>query len=217
MDVDHDEAHSRGCDVGDVDPQRVRHGIRQVRNRRAAPMVLAGLEVRREALGPELAADARLLEPAERAAELEHEAVDGVGAGAHRVGRPRGAACGVGGPHRAGQAVVGVVGDADRVVDVVVGDHRQHRAEDLLLGDRHLVVDVDEDGRLDVPARGRARAGGRRRRRPSRPLPGPWRCSPRPGRAGARRRAGRRRSRGRADRRPAAGPPRRTARRRRSS
>ena len=56
------------------------------------------------------------------------------------------------GPHRARQAVVGVVGDGHGVVVGVVGDERQHRAEDLLLGDRHRVVDVGEQGRLDVPA-----------------------------------------------------------------
>jgi hypothetical protein len=58
----------------------------------------------------------------------------------------------VGGPHAAGQAVLGVVGDAHGVVLVLVGDDDQHRAEDLLLGDPHRVVDVGEDGRRDVVA-----------------------------------------------------------------
>ena len=38
------------------------------------------------------------------------------------------------------------------ILVVVVGDDRQHRAEDLLLGDGHRVVDVGEDGRLHVVA-----------------------------------------------------------------
>ena len=36
--------------------------------------------------------------------------------------------------------------------DVVVRDHREHRAEDLLLRDAHAVVDVGEHRRLHVPA-----------------------------------------------------------------
>ena len=35
---------------------------------------------------------------------------------------------------------------------VVVGDEREDRPEDLLLGDGHRVVDVGEQRRLDVPA-----------------------------------------------------------------
>src|SRR6185436_3801115 len=52
----------------------------------------------------------------------------------------------------AGQAVVAGVGDAHGVVDVVERDHGEHRPEDLLLGDAHLVVHVGEDGGLHVPA-----------------------------------------------------------------
>src|SRR5277367_5162605 len=44
----------------------------------------------------------------------------------------------------AGQAVRAVVGNPDRVFLVVERDHAQHRAEDLLLGDGHLVVDIGE-------------------------------------------------------------------------
>src|ERR1700742_3007972 len=46
--------------------------------------------------------------------------------------------------HVAGQPVHAVVGDPDRVLFVVERNDRQHRPEDLLLGDGHLVVDVDE-------------------------------------------------------------------------
>jgi hypothetical protein len=60
----------------------------------------------------------------------------------------------VGRPDRAAEAVVGIVGDLDRVVLVLVRvlDDRQHRAEDLLLGDRRLVVHVGEDRGLNEPA-----------------------------------------------------------------
>src|ERR1700683_4730146 len=34
------------------------------------------------------------------------------------------------------------------------GDHDEDRPEDLLLSDRHGVIDVGEEGRLDVPALG---------------------------------------------------------------
>ncbi len=68
------------------------------------------------------------------------------------------------GEHAAGQAVLTVVGDPDRrrrrrrsgITD-------EHRAEDLLLRDRHRVVHVGEQRRLDVEALSRW-AGGRRRR-----------------------------------------------------
>ena len=53
---------------------------------------------------------------------------------------------------------------ADRVLLVVVGDDRQHRPEDLLLRDRHVVAHVGEDRRLHevaaVEALGRLRAAG---------------------------------------------------------
>src|SRR5207248_2667102 len=39
--------------------------------------------------------------------------------------------------------------DAHRFVLVVVGHDRQHRTEDLLLGDRHVGADLGEDGGLD--------------------------------------------------------------------
>ena len=39
----------------------------------------------------------------------------------------------------------------------------EHGTEDLLLGDGHVVVDVGEDRRLDVPALGENRSGARHR------------------------------------------------------
>src|SRR4051812_18565195 len=109
------------------------------------------LEVLGEALGPELAPETRVLEAAEGRREVHAHAVHAVGAGAHAA-RDVDAGLRVAGPHRAREAVVGVVGDAHRIVDVVVGDDRQDGTEDLLLGDGHRVVDVGEDRRLDVPA-----------------------------------------------------------------
>ena len=50
------------------------------------------------------------------------------------------------------QAVGRVVGDADRVVDVVVADHAEDRAEDLVSGCGVVVVGQVEDRRLEVVA-----------------------------------------------------------------
>src|SRR4029450_11703726 len=52
------------------------------------------------------------------------------------------------------QAVPRVVGDAHGVVLVGVGDDAEDRAEDLLAGHPHGVVDVAEDGRHHVPPLG---------------------------------------------------------------
>src|SRR5437899_7529760 len=103
-----------------------------------------------EALWPVLAADPTALEAAVGGGEVEHVLVDGVGSGADATGDVE-ALVDVGGVHGAGQAVVAVVGDRHRVGLVVEGDHRHHWTEDLLPGDPHGVVDVDEHGRFDVP------------------------------------------------------------------
>src|SRR5687767_5977019 len=92
------------------------------------------LEVGGQALGPALAAHTGLLEPAERGAGLEHEAVDVEGAGADALGHVQADAGPVGGPDRTGEAVAGVVGDGHGVVHVLEGDGRDDRPEDLLLG-----------------------------------------------------------------------------------
>src|ERR1700741_269217 len=42
------------------------------------------------------------------------------------------------------KTVFGVVGNADRFVLGVVGDHTEHRAENLFLGDGHVVFHMDE-------------------------------------------------------------------------
>ena len=110
-----------------------------------------GLEEGHEPFLAALAADARLLEPAERDAEVGAERVVPTVPGAELAGHGTGAV-GVGGEHRGVEAVDRVVGDADRVVLVGGGDHAEHRTEDLLLRDRRRVVDVAEHRRLDEPA-----------------------------------------------------------------
>src|SRR4051812_36650262 len=92
-----------------------------------------------------LAADPGALEAAERRAHVEGVPVDAVGAGADLFGDLV-AVIDVRRPHRSGEAVVAVVGDLDRLLLGVVGDHRQDRAEDLLLRDRHLGLHVGEYG-----------------------------------------------------------------------
>src|SRR5262245_52814606 len=73
------------------------------------------LDVLVDALGPELAAHPRLLEAAERAAEVEDQAgVDRDATRAH-ARTEVGGVIGVGRPHRAAQAVRRVVGDRDGV------------------------------------------------------------------------------------------------------
>jgi len=55
-------------------------------------------------------------------------------------------------PDGPAEPVLGVVGDPDGILLAVVGDHREHRSEDLLTGDRLIVGDIGEDGRLHEPA-----------------------------------------------------------------
>src|SRR5687768_14857355 len=73
-----------------------------------------GFEVRLEAFRAELAAHARRLEAAERAAEVEREAVDRDRSGADLL-RDLGRAIGVGAPHRSGESVLRIVRDPDGV------------------------------------------------------------------------------------------------------
>ena len=61
--------------------------------------------------------------------------------------------------HVAGEAVGRVVGDPDRVLLVLVGQDREHRPEDLLARDRHVVAHVREHGRPHVVAARRGPPG----------------------------------------------------------
>src|SRR5690349_13947789 len=94
-----------------------------------------GLEVLLEPGNAHLAAEARLLVPAERGVRAEPDApVHRHGPGADPLGhglRP----LEVPGVDRPGEPVVGVVGDADGVVVTVVRDDDEHGPEDLLLGE----------------------------------------------------------------------------------
>src|ERR1700722_960516 len=65
----------------------------------------------------------------------------------HRKGGPD-----VLGPDASRKAVLGVVGDLDRLFLVVESDYREDRAEHFLLRDAHIGLDPGEDGRLDEPS-----------------------------------------------------------------
>ena len=71
----------------------------------------------------------------------------------------------------AAQSVWRLVGEADRFCLVVKWNQAGHRPEDLLLRDRHAIVDIGKDGRKRRNCRGQAHRGARaapNRRRPSR-------------------------------------------------
>ena len=50
------------------------------------------------------------------------------------------------------KTVVGIIGNSDCVLVVVVSDHAKDGTEDLFLGDRHIVRYIHKDGRLDEEA-----------------------------------------------------------------
>ena len=113
---------------------------------------------------PVLPAEAGALEAAERPADVEHRdwltptlpVRSRLGHARPHVRRRRSRRC------RRGRSAESLA-MATASVLVVVGDHGDDRAEDLLLGDRHAVVDVGEEGRLDEVAALVLAAGGRRR------------------------------------------------------
>ncbi len=100
----------------------------------------------------ELAADAGPLE----AAPLGLRHVDVVGVDPDRpvaeAGRDAFGALGIRCPDRAGEAVRGVIPDGDGLVLGHEALDRQHRPEDLILGDAHRARHVGEDGRTVVEA-----------------------------------------------------------------
>src|SRR5690625_3930115 len=114
------------------------------------PQGALGLQILLEAGLTPLPSVAAALVPAERCIEVE-SMVDRHPAGADPAGHRAGLVQ-VGPRNVTGQAILGVVGDLDRFLDVVVAEYAQHRSEDLLTGDRHVVDDVGEDGRFDVVA-----------------------------------------------------------------
>src|SRR5262245_50545913 len=121
-----------------------------------APADVLDLRVFLEPPAPALAADAALLEAAERGVDEVEAVVDPHRAGADAACERHGARR-VTGVDRAAEAVGRVVGDAHRLVVVAEGDHGHHRPEDLLAGDADVVRDVAEDGGLDEPAAREAR------------------------------------------------------------
>src|SRR5262249_32160555 len=88
---------------------------------------------------------------AEGSAGLDHVQVDPVSAGPDLAGDLH-APLSVSGPHRSGEAVLAVIGDADCLLFILVGDHAEYRPEDLLTRDAHVGGHVCEPGRRDVPA-----------------------------------------------------------------
>src|SRR3989442_8332331 len=111
-----------------------------------------GLQILLEPGDAVLAADAAVLVAAERHVGAEgHPAVDGDEAGPYAAGDGERALDRSRRDH-AGEPVLALVGDANGVVVVLERYDDEDRAEDLLLGDRHRVVDVDEHRGLDVPA-----------------------------------------------------------------
>src|SRR5205807_5236609 len=114
-----------------------------------------------------LPADAAVLVAAEWHVGADgHPAVDGDEAGPDAAGDGERALERSRRDH-AGEPVLALVGNANRVVVVLERDDGEDWAEDLLLSDRHRVVDVDEHRGLDVPALreigGAAAAEGERR------------------------------------------------------
>src|ERR1700689_475300 len=102
----------------------------------------------RSALAPEAA----LLVAAEGVGRVDHvPVVDVDHAGFQAPGDVEGPLF-VTAPYAGRQAVVGVVGDRDGLVDGVVGQDNQNGPEDLFPGDGHVVGDAGEDGRLNPVA-----------------------------------------------------------------
>src|SRR5262245_11794801 len=110
------------------------------------------LRVQVERVATELTAVAALLVAAERRGGVEHVvAVDPHGTGPDGARHPVRLAH-VARPDAGREAVERVVALQDRVVLVLEGDDRDHRAEDLLARDAHVVAHPGEDRRLDEVA-----------------------------------------------------------------
>src|SRR5947199_1294049 len=108
----------------------------------------------------DLAPEPALLVAAERALRLD--LMDVVDPHRARAQAPRDLLCllEVGAPDCGRQAVDRVVGDPHRLLEVGVAQHAEHRPEDLLARDAHVVRDAGEDRRLDPVALLELSAGG---------------------------------------------------------
>src|SRR5712692_11181247 len=108
-----------------------------------------------ERMRPELAPDSRLLEATEGRGHADGRVrVDRDRPGLERARDPQRAGA-VAGPDRARQPVDRVVGEPDRLGLALEGDHRGHRAEDLLARGPVVVRDRAEHGRREPVARSR--------------------------------------------------------------
>src|SRR5439155_679987 len=143
-----------------------------LRSRSCHPPDVLELAVRPERPLAADTADTGELVAAERGVGVERAAVD-----LHRPG-PHGArdaqpAGGVAGPDVAVEPVVGVVGERDRLGLVAERDRGDHRPEDLLARDRHVVARAGEERRLHViaPSEVRRAAAASLTRRPTAVLP----------------------------------------------
>src|SRR6059058_2776627 len=118
------------------------------RLRREVLVDVLALAVLGESGGAELAAHSALSEAAPlRLREVGVEVVDPHGPVAQSAGDPAGTS-GVGGPDGTGEAVLGVVGEGDRLGLGAEGLDGEDRPEDLLPHHPHLAVAAVEDGRL---------------------------------------------------------------------
>src|ERR1700692_639325 len=101
------------------------------------------LDVLLKTFSTELTTHARALEAAKRRVEVAEVLVNAEGAGAHT---PRDIESSVDfcRPDRAGEAVVRVVGDANRIIDIVVRNHCQHWSKDLFPCNSHPGIHVRE-------------------------------------------------------------------------
>src|SRR2546422_5329257 len=165
-----------------VPPLMIRSKLMRLPSRR--PPDVLELAVGCERPAPAVAADAGALVAAEGRVGVELAAVHLHRPGAERARHPQ-RALGVARPQVAVEAVVGVVGERDRLRLVAKRDGADHRAEDLLARDDHVVAHAGEERRLDVVVAREVRwalpAAGERR--PPRDAPGgvaPRARAPRP-------------------------------------
>src|SRR5580693_8266933 len=108
------------------------------------------LKKRRYAVFAIFAADTGVFEPAPGCLRIVGHVIDHDTAGPQMR---RHAACALDvSPQDGGvETVFGVVGNADRFVLGVIGDHTEHGAENLFLGDGHAVLHIDEHRWLHEP------------------------------------------------------------------
>ena len=97
--------------------------------------------------GPSFAPDPAGFDPTEGCGKVEFVEVDARRSGFEPVGLGDSVSL-VGGPHRAGEAMLRVVGQRQRVLDARVINDAQHWPEDSLLGESSpLLPDLDDTRR----------------------------------------------------------------------